>query len=231
MHRRSGGQLLKSWLQAGDRPNVTTSVPLPVSLVDTTTPIAKGPRRSRGLLIAASAVTLACFLIAAISLAKAKIPWCDEGWFANPAYNLAFHGNMGTDVLEPSGHYLNAYLSGIERHTYVVPPLYLVNLAGWYRLFGFSLLPTRLLSLFWACVALGALFSLVFSLTRRPWLAFLSAALTSLDVLFLWGAVDGRMDMMCSALGLTAIAVYLLLRERNLNHAIFWSHGLAAAAL
>lgn len=187
--------------------------------------------RFRPPLIVAIVAMLVIFLVTAISLAQAKIPWCDEGWFANPAYNLAFHGNMGTDVLEPSGHYLNAYLSGIERHMYVVPPLYLVNLAGWYRLFGFSLLSTRVFSLFWAFVALAALFSLVLSLTRRPWLAFFSAALTSLDVLFLWGAVDGRMDMMCSALGLTAIAVYLLLRERNLNHAIFWSHGFAAAAL
>jgi 4-amino-4-deoxy-L-arabinose transferase-like glycosyltransferase len=187
--------------------------------------------RPRWLLIALSGVMLAIFVISAILMARSKMPWSDEGWFANPAYNLAFHGNMGTNVLEPSGHYLNAYLSGIQRRTYIVPPLYIITLAGWYRLFGFSLLATRALSLFWACVTLGALFSLVFSLTRRLWLAFLSAAITSVDFLFLWGAMDGRMDMMCTALGYAAIAAYLGLRERNLNQAIFWSHALAAAAL
>jgi hypothetical protein len=195
---------------------------------------AEGPppaRRSRWLLIAAFGAILAVFAVSAILLAQSKIPWSDEGWFANPAYNLAFRGNMGTNVLEPSGHYLNAYLSGIQTRTYIVPPLYIVSLAGWYRLFGFSLLSTRTLSLFWACVALGALFSLVLSLTRRPWLALLSAAITSLDFLFMWGAVDGRMDMMCAALGYAAIAIYLYLRERNLDRAIFWSHALGAAAL
>ena len=189
------------------------------------------PSRRPWAMIAAGAAVLAVFLMTAIALAETKMPWADEGWFANPAYNLAFRGNMGTNVLEPSGHYLNAYLSGIQQRTYIVPPLYLLNLAGWYRLFGFSLLSTRTLSLFWACVGLAALFSVVRSLTRSSLLALLSAALTSLDIQFLWGAVDGRMDMMCSALGLTAIAVYLLLRDKRLSVAILSSHILLAAAL
>ena len=30
-----------------------------------------------------------------------RAPWCDEAWFGNPAYNLAYKGFMGTTVLEP----------------------------------------------------------------------------------------------------------------------------------
>ncbi len=51
-------------------------------------------------------------LVLAGWIARTKAPWCDEGWFANPAYNLAFKGNLGSNVLEPSGHFLNAYLKG-----------------------------------------------------------------------------------------------------------------------
>ena len=35
-----------------------------------------------------------------------RAPWCDEAWFGNPAYNLAYKGFMGTTVLEPSGSYV-----------------------------------------------------------------------------------------------------------------------------
>ena len=79
----------------------------------------------------ALAFTIVVFLTLATALARTKAPWCDEGWFANPAYNLAFHGQMGTNVLEPSGHFLNAYLSGIQERTYLMVPNHMVALAGW----------------------------------------------------------------------------------------------------
>ncbi len=86
------------------------------------------------------AVAVVVFIALATGLATTKAPWCDEGWFANMAYNLAFHGKMGSNVLEPSGHFLNAYLSGIQERTYVVPPSHIVVLAWWFRIFGFTLL-------------------------------------------------------------------------------------------
>ncbi len=27
-----------------------------------------------------------------------RLPWSDEGWYANPAHNLAKHGFMGTTI-------------------------------------------------------------------------------------------------------------------------------------
>src|ERR1700733_4580203 len=79
------------------------------------------------------------YLVLALCLARTKAAWCDEGWFANPAYNLAFHGNLGMSVLEPSGFHLNAYFRGIQQRTYLFPPNHMVALAGWFRLFGASI--------------------------------------------------------------------------------------------
>jgi hypothetical protein len=46
------------------------------------------------------------YLVLALWLAHTKAPWCDEGWFANPAYNLAIsweHGqqHFGTERILP----------------------------------------------------------------------------------------------------------------------------------
>ena len=185
---------------------------------------------SRSALTGSLLVILAVYITLAFAIARTKVPWCDEGWFANPAYNLAMRGNMGTNVLEPSGHYLNAYLSGIEQRTYIVVPLHLVTLAGWFKLFGFSAVSMRAYSILWGAVALGAVFLIVWMLTRNHALALVSIALTCVDFLFLWGAADGRMDMMCSSLGLCAVAAYLLLRARGVTLAVVVSQTLAAAA-
>ncbi len=41
------------------------------------------------------------FLVLGFSLAFVKAPWCDEAWFVNPAYNLAFHGHLANMRLPP----------------------------------------------------------------------------------------------------------------------------------
>src|SRR4051794_12679021 len=86
-----------------------------------------------------------------------RAPWCDEAWFGNPAYNLAYKGFMGTTVLEPSSTtWKSVKLTGINRHTYWVMPLHLLMNAAAFRVFGFSIFSMRLLSLFWGLVALCA---------------------------------------------------------------------------
>jgi hypothetical protein len=42
-------------------------------------------------------------------MAHTKAPWYDEGQYTNSAYDLAFHGRMGSNVVEPSGVHLNVY--------------------------------------------------------------------------------------------------------------------------
>ena len=171
------------------------------------------------------------YLGATYKIAISKEPFIDEGWFASPAYNLAFHGFMGTTVLDPRGSWLSADLKGIHEYTYWVMPLYLVAQAGWYRLFGFGLVQMRLLSTFWGAVALASLYFVVECLTENSWAASLAVLLSAFDFTFLWSAADGRMDMMCTGLGLSGLAAYLLLRDRNLWYSLLAGNFLVAASV
>lgn len=171
------------------------------------------------------------YFAASYKIAISKEPWIDEGWFASPAYNLAFHGFMGTTVLEPTGSWLKGELKGIHEFTYWVMPLYLVAQAGWYRLFGFGLLQMRLLSTFWGVVALASLYFIVDCLTQNSFAASLAVCLTAFDFTFLWSATDGRMDMMCVGLGLAGLAAYLLIRNQNPLYSLFAANFLMAASV
>jgi hypothetical protein len=171
------------------------------------------------------------FVCLATALAMTKAPWCDEGWFANPSYNLAFHGKMSTNVVNPYGHFLNAYLSGIKERTYLVPPNHLVALAGWYRRFGFSLLTMRAYSILWGAIGLMALFRILYSLFPDQRVAQVGTLFTAIDFVYLWSSADGRMDCSANALALASIAAYLYLRESGFTRAILVSQVLSAAAV
>jgi hypothetical protein len=171
------------------------------------------------------------YLVFALWLADTKAPWCDEGWFANPAYNLAFHGQMGTNVLDPSGHFLNTYLSGIQTRTYIVTPNHLVALAGWFRLVGFSLFSMRVYSILWGVVTLVALFYILSRLFPNAREAQLAVLLLSIDFMFQWATADGRMEAPANALALCSLAAYLHFREQRLGMAIAVSQFLMAAAV
>jgi hypothetical protein len=49
-------------------------------------PVAHG---SRLALVVPLLLILAVYLSLSLAIAHTKVPWCDEGWFTNPAYNLA----------------------------------------------------------------------------------------------------------------------------------------------
>lgn len=172
----------------------------------------------------------AVFAGLALALAAMKTPWCDEGWFANAAFNLANHGYMGTNLQEPSGHYLNAYLSGIQERTYVVPPVYLVTLAGWLKLWGNSLIAMRSYAILWGLMGLVALAGLVWQLTADRSLAILATAMTAIDFTYLFTATDVRMESMVLALSVVSWAAYLHLRRSDLARAVLVSHTLLALA-
>ena len=168
---------------------------------------------------------------AAYKIAVSKEPFIDEGWFASPAYNLAFHGFMGTTVMEPRGTWLAKELKGIHEYTYTIMPLYLLAEAFWYRLFGFGLVQMRLMSTFWGAIALAALYFIVERLTQNLLAAGLTVLFTAFDVTFLWSAADGRMDMMCVGLGLAGLAAFLLLREKNFSQSLLAANFLIAASI
>ncbi len=179
----------------------------------------------------ALAFIIVVFLTLATALARTKAPWCDEGWFANPAYNLAFHGQMGTNILEPSGHFLNAYLSGIKERTYIVVPNHMVALAAWFRIFGFSLFTMRAYSIAWGAVGLLIFFYILAKLFPDPRIAVWGTLFTALDFVYLWTSADGRMDASSNAMALGSAAVYLHFRERDFSKAVWLSQVVGAAAV
>lgn len=182
------------------------------------------PQRRRQLTLVALA--LALYFALALSSAATKTPWCDEAWFASPAYNLVTHGHMGTTVLEPAG----TWLRGIDRYTFWIVPLDVIAQAGWYEIFGFSLLSMRALSVVWGAAALLAWFYIILRLTDDARLALLTVFLMSVDYGSVTYASTGRMDMMCAALGYLAFATYLCWREQNLTAAVLASQALVAAS-
>lgn len=170
-----------------------------------------------------------CLLILLVALATAtartRLLAPNEGWFADPAFHLATRGFLGTTIIESSG----TWLEGIDRHTYWIFPLYPLAQAAVYRIFGFSLFTMRGLSIACAVVAVSAFFFLIRSQAGQG-IALLATLLLVTDFHFLVAASVGRMDMMCAALGYSAIAAYVILRDRSFPTAVILSQTLAAAA-
>ena len=183
----------------------------------------------------AAAAVVAVFLALVIATALTKAPWCDEAWFASPGWNLAFRGFMGTTVLDPASGtpvlHTRTRTDGIDRYTYWVMPLSMVIQAGWYRIAGFSLLRMRALSIIWALGTLVGWWMVFRHLSDNRWIALVAAALLALDYHFLWVAADGRMDMLCSLLGVAGLVAYLQLRERNLAWALVTANTLFAVSV
>lgn len=160
-----------------------------------------------------------------LASAATKRPWADEGWFANAPYTLITKGFLGTTALEPTG-----FLKGINHYTYWVMPLHLLLQAGWYKVFGFSLLSMRSISLVFGLLALVSWFLIMKSLTGNNRLALLATGLLAFDYNFIMSSSFGRMDLMCAALGFAGLASYLVLREKDLTSAILVSNCFVVAS-
>ena len=165
---------------------------------------------------------LAIYLALTVATALTQIPGTDEGFFANPAFNLLTKGQFATTILETFA----TPFKGMERHTYWIMPLQPLTLSIWYRVFGFSVFSTRSLSIVWGLVALVSWFIIVRSLFKRTSLGLVVLALLSCDYIFIVCAASGRMDIMSASLGFAGFATYLLLRERSLAWAILVSQSL-----
>jgi 4-amino-4-deoxy-L-arabinose transferase-like glycosyltransferase len=180
------------------------------------------------------AVMLAVLIVYVASCAgsiRTTLPWCDEGWFADPAYNLFARGVMANSTLDPTFGFGAVRVPGIDRHTYWVMPLYILAQSAWYRLIGFDLFSMRTLSLVWGLGALAAWYFALCALLRDRTMATAAVACIALDFHFIWASTAGRMDMMAIALGFAALAVYLRWREEHFMRAVLASNCLMAAAL
>jgi 4-amino-4-deoxy-L-arabinose transferase-like glycosyltransferase len=168
------------------------------------------------------------YLLLAIATALTARPWCDEAWFADPAFSLIHTGQFATPVLEPTGNYRHP--TGIQQYTYWIMPLHGLVQAPWYEIFGFGFPSLRLLSVLWGLLGLAAVFELVRRLSGNAAIAAIAVALLACDFIYIGTAGTGRMDMMCAALVFGGLALYARYRESAPRRAIFAGHALIAAA-
>jgi hypothetical protein len=190
----------------------------PQSVLDTTPSRRTAPRIAAWTAGVLAAVILISLLI---GLARTRRPWNDEAMFADPALNLAEKGFMGTTVLESA-----RVLPHIDRYTYWIFPLNLITLAGWYKLAGFSLMSTRVLSMLWTFMALAEIYYLMRKWSANPATASLAVLITAFEYNILTAAAFGRYEPMVAALGFGAYCAYLGLREKHFGWAVFASNTL-----
>jgi 4-amino-4-deoxy-L-arabinose transferase-like glycosyltransferase len=163
--------------------------------------------------------TLMCFLGLSIASIATYRPEVDEGMFASPAKNLAEEGYLGTTILDTSG----TKLTRIEQRTYWVMPLFLLNVAAFFKVIGVSLFSMRLVSAFWGVILLISWYLILIKLAKNRAIALLGMALIACSYMVIVTASMARMDIMSASLGYAGIALFLVLREKNLNIAILLS--------
>jgi len=188
-------------------------------------------RRRHLLPVSVFALISLVYLAAAFALASRRAPWNDEGWFADPAYTLLTKGYMGSPIIHPRGTWVSRELTGVQTHTYWIMPGSPVLQSIWYRVFGFGLLQMRAVSIFAGLIVIWAWASVIWHLTGNRVAAWLTAALLALDVTFLFGASDGRMDMTTVAFGSLGLAVFVAFRQKNLTASLMAANAFVAAGI
>lgn len=171
------------------------------------------------------------YLLLAFSLIVTQKPDIDEGWFSNPAWTLASKGFMGTTVVQESNFKGGRDLTGMNRRTYWIMPLQMLCEAVWFKIFGLGVLQMRLLSALWGLVALFCWWRISSSLLEDDLLATIATGAIAVDYTFVRVAAQGRMDMMCAALGLAGVALYLHFRKTRLDVALLSANCAVATSI
>lgn len=186
----------------------------------------KGNFMKKRLLNYLTILSISIFVGFAIWSSLTVRPESDEGSFASPALNLAQNGHFGTTVFEME----DSKLTRIDQRTYWVMPLFLINSAAVFKLFGFSLFAMRFISIFWGIILLLSWYFIILKFSASRCCAIICMTLMAASYVVLSTATLGRGDTMCAALGFAAFSVYLWKREQNLSVAIFISQTLIVAA-
>lgn len=201
----------------------TQTTPTPVGTQEILAPppsVFERPQTRRLMLGAVTALYLVC----CFSLALTRAPWYDEGFVVNPSYAWITSGHPGMSILDDSGPFLPSpqrmSLKGIHEHLYAQMPLYMVFLAGWFKVLGFGLVRARIFTILCGLVVLFSCYSIVSCLTTDAAVAFAALALTAADYGFVLRTSEARMDAMSAAFGFGGLALYLALRERNFSQAV-----------
>lgn len=149
----------------------------------------------RGNKLIALLLALVLYVILAYIYALIKVIWCDEIWSIVPAANLARYGFLGMgDVVTLILPTLNS-----EQYLYWYPPLSYLSMAGWFEVFGTTLMSARLHSIVWGVILLIGLY--IIGNRYGKWVGVWAVLFTALDYNFLFCS-DARPDLMCAALAL-----------------------------
>ncbi len=175
-----------------------------------------------------AAIALLLFIALSAGFSLTRAPWWDEGVFADVALNFRTHGYLGSSTL-----YTHGYLEwpDADHYTYWQFPFYLVTLGFWLHIVPFAIQWIRALSVLWGCIYVCCWFLIGRALSRNERIALLVASMVALDYACIAAGSDGRMDMMCAALGQCGLAAYLCLRESHWNWAITLAGIFGAASL
>ncbi|MFH1836091.1 MAG: glycosyltransferase family 39 protein, partial [Methanobacteriota archaeon] len=167
--------------------------------------------RGAGRYLIIFALMLSLFVLFSLAVIYEYPPvWPDETVFADTAYELAFNGRLATPVW--------SYIAeGMGERAVWYPPVHFILLGGVYRLFGFGILQTRLLSLFFSTVLVASLFLVSLKVTggnKRA--SLLVAGLLVVDPVFIRGAIIGRGDVIAVSLMVLGLLCYLSYRRHVL---------------
>ena len=162
------------------------------------------------------------YVVLAVCLANVRPPQSDEGHFADGALHIATTGRF----IMPTW---TDWLPTLNQRVYAAMPLYFYGLAGWFRIFGIGMLSMRYFSVFWGAVLVLAYYLLVRNVTANRVIAWvvLLVLVFNYDLINLTTA---RYDGMAAGLGAAGLALYAVLRERNLAVAILAANACIAAA-
>lgn len=133
--------------------------------------------------------------------------WLDEAYLADVAYNILNEGRVGTDIWGDT-------IVGIKNSFYWYPPVFINTLALWFKMFGFSILSQRLLSLSLSLIFLVILYFFFQNFlkdleSKKRKLISLSLILfLIIDNTFLKVAKMGRTEMMVVTLGFLSLFIY-----------------------
>jgi len=178
------------------------------------------------LYVATAAILVVIYAALVIALARTRKPWNDEAMSASAGLTLATKGYLAI----PSFDEHDPGMQDIHRRMYYIMPLQMIVMAPWYKIVGFSLFTTRMLAALWAIVYFYALYRLVKLFSGNSAIAWLAVALTAFDYQIISSAAFGRYDTMVAALGFSAYALFMVLRQRRFLLAMLASNACVVAA-
>jgi 4-amino-4-deoxy-L-arabinose transferase-like glycosyltransferase len=177
-------------------------------------------RRRPTAVRAARLLLLVAYIALLVVEAKTRRPWNDEVIFVDPAISLMTEGRLGSKISH-EGDWRD-----FDTHFYSSFPGYPVLLAGWFSLFGVSLLSLRASQMLAALLLLYALHGFVRRTTGDRAVAWVAVFVAGFDYFFLVAAGFGRYEPLVAALGIGGYAAYVALRERRLGAAVVVSQTL-----